>query len=203
MATTIPREIKKTYLSAEALLETAFALGQQLLDSDFRPTVIVAICRGGAPVASAVQEILAYGGVATRYCAVSARSYRDIDQSGIAQRGALQIDGLEPLAAQLSADDRLLLVDDVQDSGATLTGLRQRLLEIPLSETVSFLSPAAIKTAVAYYKPACQLPTAVAPDYFVHCSDDWLVFPHELQGLSEEELRRHRPGLADFLLPKR
>jgi len=31
------------------------------------------------------------------------------------------------------------------------------------------------------------------PDYYVRATDQWLVFPHELQGLTREEIRAHKP----------
>jgi hypothetical protein len=37
------------------------------------------------------------------------------------------------------------------------------------------------------------------PDYYIHETDDWLVFPHELNGLSADEIRQHKPELADLV----
>jgi hypothetical protein len=54
--------IEKRYLSANELLADSFRLGNIILDSDFRPTHIVGIWRGGAPVGIAVQELLEYHG---------------------------------------------------------------------------------------------------------------------------------------------
>ncbi|PPR77197.1 MAG: hypothetical protein CFH06_01399, partial [Alphaproteobacteria bacterium MarineAlpha3_Bin5] len=31
------------------------------------------------------------------------------------------------------------------------------------------------------------------PDYFIHKTNDWLVFPHELDGLSREEVLKSKP----------
>jgi hypothetical protein len=44
-----------------------------------------------------------------------------------------------------------------------------------------------------YYKPA-RRKVDITPDYYVHETDKWLVFPHELDGLSEQEIRDHKPG---------
>jgi hypothetical protein len=35
-------------------------------------------------------------------------------------------------------------------------------------------------------------------DYFVHATSAWLVFPHELQGLTREETLMHKPVDAGF-----
>jgi hypothetical protein len=47
--------------------------------------------------------------------------------------------------------------------------------------------------ATVYYKPS-KRQVDFAPDYFVHETDKWLVFPHELQGLSEDEIAAHKPS---------
>ena len=33
----------------------------------------------------------------------------------------------------------------------------------------------------------------VVPDYYIHETDDWLVFPHELEGLTPEEVSASKP----------
>jgi hypoxanthine phosphoribosyltransferase len=53
----------KTVISAQDLLDDSFRLGLDILESGFRPTLIIAIWRGGTPVGMAVQEILDYCGV--------------------------------------------------------------------------------------------------------------------------------------------
>jgi hypothetical protein len=37
------------------------------------------------------------------------------------------------------------------------------------------------------------------PDFFIHETDQWLVFPHELQGLSLEEVKKGKPEVADIV----
>ena len=70
----------KQYLSAQSLLEDAFHLGAQILNSDFRPTFIIAVWRGGVPMGIAVQEFLDYHGVHTDNIAIRTSSYHGIDQ---------------------------------------------------------------------------------------------------------------------------
>ena len=36
----------------------------------------------------------------------------------------------------------------------------------------------------------------IVPDYYLHETDQWLVFPHELSGLSAEEIARAKPEIA-------
>jgi hypothetical protein len=49
-----------------------------------------------------------------------------------------------------------------------------------------------------YYKPSRNR-TALPPDYYVTATEDWLVFPHELKGLTHEEIRRFKPDAAVIL----
>jgi hypothetical protein len=57
--------------------------------------------------------------------------------------------------------------------------------------------PGTIRIATVYYKPARNR-TALTPDYFVRSTDTWLVFPHEIQGLSREEILANKPVDASF-----
>ena len=52
--------MEKTVLSAQDLLEDSFRQGIDVLESGFRPSLIIAFGRGGTPVGLAVQEILDY-----------------------------------------------------------------------------------------------------------------------------------------------
>jgi hypoxanthine phosphoribosyltransferase len=67
--------MEKTVLSAQDLLEDSFRLGLDILESGFRPTLIIAIWRGGTPVGMAVQEILDYCGVESDHIAIRTSSY--------------------------------------------------------------------------------------------------------------------------------
>jgi hypothetical protein len=55
-------------------------------------------------------------------------------------------------------------------------------------------TPHDIRVAVPYYKPT-RNKTGKAPDYYLHETEQWLKYPHSLEGLSVEEIARHRPEL--------
>ena len=89
----------KTYLSANQLLNDSFQLGTKIINSGFKPTFIVGIWRGGAPVGIAVQEILAYAGIQTDNIAIRTSSYKQgIDQ----QKGHVEVYGLSYLVKRLT-----------------------------------------------------------------------------------------------------
>jgi hypothetical protein len=60
--------------------------------------------------------------------------------------------------------------------------------------------PADIRIATVWYKPA-RNQTALKPDYFIHESNEWLVFPHEIDGLTPKEIRAHKPAADVILAP--
>ena len=73
----------KTVLSAQELLEDSFKLGLcGFLKDGFKPTMIIAIWRGGTPVGMALQEIMAYCGVESDHIAIRTSSYVGVDERG-------------------------------------------------------------------------------------------------------------------------
>ncbi|MBC2650677.1 hypoxanthine phosphoribosyltransferase [Novosphingobium flavum] len=176
-------DIPKVWLTADQLLVDSFRLARQVLASGFAPTHIVGIWRGGAPVGIAVQELLEYRGVACDHIAIRTASYSGIDR----QDAEVRVYSLGYLVDTLGPDDRLLIVDDVFDSGRSIAAVLREL-----AARCRCNLPRDIRTATVYWKPARNR-TALKPDYFVHETDDWLVFPHELCGLSEDEIRLHKP----------
>jgi hypoxanthine phosphoribosyltransferase len=169
----------KRYISADRLLVDSIRLARQIHKSGFRPTHIVGVWRGGAPVGIAVQEYLDYRGIETNHLAVRTASYTGIDR----QAPEVRVFGEGYLVDTLNAEDRLLIVDDVYDSGRSIQAL-QRVLK----EKCRRNYPGEVKVATVFYKPARNT-TDSLPDFFVEETDDWLVFPHEICGLTEAEIR--------------
>ena len=179
----------KLYLSAQEFLLDSFRLGMQVLASRFVPTFIVAIWRGGTPVGIAVQECLHYYGVSTNHIAIRTSSYQGIDQ----RSATVRIHDMAYLIDTLCHDDRLLIVDDVFDTGQTIS----RVLE-EIRTRARRNAPQMIRVAATYYKPS-RNQTSRAPDYFVRETDKWLKFPHSLEGLSLADIHTHRPALYDIV----
>ncbi len=175
---------EKIYLTAEALLEDAFCLGTQILDSGFIPDLIIGVWRGGSPIAIAIHELFTCMGVEIDHIPVRSRFYKGIDE----RSGVADIYGLDYLAVNLDKIQRILIVDDVFDSGLSMN---QILLEI---DAIAGEQQLENRVAVPWFKPANNR-TNCQPDYFLHTTDAWLVFPHELCGLSKKELLERKPGI--------
>ncbi|WP_373488692.1 phosphoribosyltransferase [Blastomonas sp.] len=180
---------EKHYISANSLLEDSYRLAMKVIDSDYRPTHIVGIWRGGAPVGIAVQELLEYRGIESDHIAIRTASYYGIDQ----QSKDVRVYALGYLVDTLNPEDRLLVVDDVFDSGRSI-----RAFIHELAAKCRNNMPHDWRIATVYYKPSRNL-TEFVPDYFVHETEQWLVFPHEIVGLSIDEIRAHKPGSGIIL----
>jgi len=179
----------KLYITANDLLADSFRLGWQVIDSGFAPTHLVGIWRGGAPVGIAVQELFEYQGLACDHIAIRTASYSGIDR----QEPEVRVFALGHLVDTLNPEDRLLVIDDVFDSGRSIAAFLRELRARCRHNT-----PREIRIATVYWKPARNR-TTLAPDYFVQKTDAWLVFPHEICGLTDAEIRRHKPAASAIL----
>lgn len=183
----------KQYIGAQELLDDSFRLGALVYDSGFRPTFIVAIWRGAAPIGIAVQEFLNYRGVESDHIAIRTSSYSGIDN----QQRSVAIYGMNYIIKNITYEDKLLIVDDVFDTGQTIEAVISHL-----KVKARLNCPANIRIAVPYYKPT-RNSSSIVPDYFLHETDRWLKFPHSLEGLTDDEIRRNRPALFDILASAR
>lgn len=144
----------KEILTWEGLGDASRALAQQVVDSGFRPSIIIAVARGGLIPAGAMTYAL---GVKLTD-AINVEFYTDVHET--LPDPIL----LAPLLDTKSImDQKLLVVDDVADSGRTLA------LVIKLLRGFG----ADVRSAVLYAKPS----TIVAPDYVWKHTDEWIVFP--------------------------
>ncbi|MDZ7843069.1 MAG: phosphoribosyltransferase family protein [Gammaproteobacteria bacterium] len=184
---------EKLYLSAQGLLEDSFRLGAQIIHSGFEPTIMIAIWRGGTPVGIAVQEMLSYFGIDTDHIAIRTSSYgAGIDD----RRSAIRIHGLNYLIKRIRQEDRLLIVDDVFDTGHTIEAVID-----DLRRRARLNTPDDIRIAVPWYKPS-RNETGRIPDYYIHETESWIKFPHSLEGLTPAEIREHRPDIDAIVHPR-
>lgn len=181
---------EKQYLSAQSLLQDSYQLARNILDSNFKPTFIVAIWRGGAPIGIAVQEFLAVHGINADHIAIRTSSYAPaIDQ----QQREVRVHSIKYIVDNIKRDDKLLLVDDVFDTGRSIEAIIAELKKqcrLNMAEDV--------RVAVPYYKPS-RNETGRVPDYFIHETSAWLKYPHSLEGLSAQEIAEQRPGLYNII----
>jgi uncharacterized protein len=180
---------EKQYIKAQDLLDDSFRLGLKVLASGFLPDFIVGIWRGGTPVGIAVQELFEHNGIGSDHIAIRTSSYETIEQRG----KSIRVHGLNYIVQNAEADNRLLIVDDVYDTGLSIAAVIDTLNHLARRN-----APHDIRVATVFYKPDNNQ-TDRRPDYYIHETDKWLVFPHELKGLTAEEIACHKPEIARIL----
>lgn len=139
-------------------------LARRILDDGFETEVVVAIARGGLLPAGAI----AYGLGAKNCGAINVEFYTGI---------GTVLDAPEVLPPELDMayldGRRVLLVDDVADSGRTLALAVQLLKD----------KGADVRSVTIYTKPA----TIIQPDYAWKDTDRWIDFPWSAKGTVREE----------------
>lgn len=175
--------VEKMYIGAQELLEDSFQLAMKIFRDGFRPDFIVGIWRGGTPVGIAVQELLDYYDIKTDHIAIRTSAYEGINRMS----RQIRVHGLQYIIDNVDSENSLLIVDDVYDTGLSIDAVLETLKDKARRNT-----PRDIRIAVVYYKPGNNK-TDRAPDYYIHETDKWLIFPHELTGLTREEIFKNKP----------
>lgn len=180
---------EKHFITSQQLLQDSFRLASIVYEDGFRPDYIIGIWRGGAPIGIAVQEYFDFKKVETDHIAVRTSSYYGINQ----QSKEIKVHGLHYLIENANAQDKLLIVDDVFDSGRSVDALINQIRKLSRLNT-----PGDIRVACPWYKPK-NSKVDIVPDYYVHESEEWLVFPHEISGLTPDEIINGKTELADIM----
>ena len=130
-------------------------LSEKIKKSGFKPDIIVGVARGGWIPARILSDLL---------CNTYVASMRVEFYKGVAETAK------EPVISQQISTSvtgkRVLVVDDVADTGESLTVVRRDLLKRKASD---------VKIATLHYKPKSVL----QPDFYVQETSAWIVYPHE------------------------
>ena len=180
--------MEKLFIQADELLSDSFKLAWQVYESGYRPNYIIGVWRGGAPIGIAVQEFLDVLGVPSDHIAIRTSHYKGIDL----RDSQVQVYGLNYIIKQVESEDSLLIVDDVHDTGISIQKIISDL------QTACKKNTPEIKVATPYFKPK-KNKTERKPDFYIHETEKWLVFPHELEGLSMDEIIEFKPELSDLV----
>ena len=180
--------MEKLFIKSSELLEDSFSLAWNIYESGYRPNYIIGVWRGGAPVGIAVQEFLDVLDVPSDHIAIRTSYYSGINET----KDEVSVYGLNYVIRKLESEDSLLIVDDVYD-----TGLSVEQIVTDLKKACKKNTPE-IRVATPFYKPN-KNKSGKVPDYFLHETDKWLVFPHELEGLTIDEIKENKPELKNLL----
>jgi uncharacterized protein len=146
--------MEREVMTWEELGDGARELAQLVADDGYRPDLILAIARGGLLVCGALGYAL---GVKNTFT-MNVEFYTGIDER-------LDLPMILPPVPDLVdfADFKVLIADDVADTGATLQ-LVQEFCEGKVAE---------VRCAVLYEKPR----SAVKCEYVWRRTDRWIIFP--------------------------
>ena len=163
----------KLFLSADELRSKSWQLAEKVL-KDFSPEYLIAIWRGGSVIGMYLHEYFKAAGLSLGHSPLKAASY-----IGIQERKEVELEGFEHIQEKLKnrGIKRILLVDDVFESGNTMKAIKEKLPDVD------------VRIATPYWKEDAN-ETDIVPDYYVENLSKklWIVFPHELQGLNKEEV---------------
>ena len=141
---------------------------QKIQRSPYKPDVVVGIAKGGLIPARILTDLLETPQLAV----IQIEFYTGIGQTTF--EPALK----QPLTTS-AAGKKVLLVDDIADSGKSLKLAKTHLNEQGAGET---------KTAVLYRKPQ----SAETPDFCEKQTDRWVVFPWETRETLHKILQRQQ-----------
>ncbi len=187
----------KEFITCDMIRDAAIKLVYKMHNEDhFVPDVIYDSLRGGAYMANVMSEYykllsMREGRTPVFYAAVVARSYGKVKEHS----NHVDIDGWTWSPKNLHPGQKVLVVDDIYDTGLTVNSLVESIMAsgIPRDD---------IKVAVYDYKVPLykyrsgESPLPVQPDYWcrkhvLNSPDDsaWIHYTcHEFIGLTDEEV---------------
>jgi hypoxanthine phosphoribosyltransferase len=196
--------VSKEFLSYETIRNNALKLAHRIHLDGFDPDVIYVSLRGGAYLGNVLSEYfkcVRSDRHPVFYAAVVAWSYTDVQK-----HEQVRVDGWTYDPAHLRHGDRIMLVDDIFDSGRTINFLVNVFLRrgIPRDDIRVVVHDYKIRTYAGNELP-------IRPDYYCRKhvitepeQDTWIHYlSHELVGLTDEEKKKYYlsidPELAEAL----
>tara|TARA_A100001037_G_C14705971_1_gene438197 strand:+ start:18 stop:548 length:531 start_codon:yes stop_codon:yes gene_type:complete len=173
--------MSKLFISANRFLNESFLLADKIYESNFNPDIVIGIWRGGSIPGIVIHEFLQFRGLKTKSAVITTRSYTGIGE----QSEHVDVDISEKVLGELINANNILIVDDVLDTGKTIEAIYRYFKNNNITGK--------IKVASVYYKPATS---SILPDYYIHETNKWIVFPHELEGLLPDEIKNKHLDLS-------
>jgi len=175
------------------IYEFCTQVANQIKRSGYKPDLLVAISRGGWIPGRVLSDLLENPNLATIKVEHYIGIYKTHARPKITQPLPIEVKG-----------KRILLVDDIADSGKSLKLVKKHLFD---QDAVD------VKICALYYKPW----SIVTPDFYARRTDAWICFPHEIyetikriilklkgQGKSREEIEAElvRTGIKPQVIKK-
>ena len=152
----------------EKIYELLLNLASKIRKANFKPDVIVGISRGGWPPARIMSDLLENPELAN----VKAEFYL-----GVAKTKSEPVI-TQPVSVSVHGK-KILIVDDVADTGKSLRLVRLHLREQGATD---------VKIATIYYKPW----SVVTPDWYERKTSHWVIFPWERKETVRNVVKRFK-----------
>ncbi len=184
--------MRKEFLPYDVVRNNGIKMAHKIYKDGFYPDVIYVSLRGGVYLGNIISEyfkILQRRARPVYYAAVVARSY-----TGVKESEEVKVEGWTYPTESLRTGDKILLIDDIFDTGRTINHLANLIMETGiLRKDLKIV----VHDYKYFYDRAEQLP--IQPDYWcrrhdlsVKEEDMWIHYSsHELIGLSLEELETY------------
>ena len=165
-------KIKLSHLSWDDIQRLSEKVTEKIASNGFIPDLVVAISRGGFDPARIICDQL----LIKRLASIQIEYYSGINETNAIPKIVF------PLNADIK-DLKVLVVDDVSDSGKSLLHAKEYLEE---------LGPKEVKVATLHYKPWSNY----RPDYYAKKVDVWIIYPWEIkEGLIEMAQKLEADGV--------
>ena len=152
----------------DEIYEMLLNLAKKIERDNFHPDLIVGICRGGWPPARVMSDLLGNPKLAN----ITVEFYVDVAETR--SKPILT----QPISVPIEGK-KVLILDDVADTGKTLKLVKEYLLSKGVKQ---------VKIATIYYKPW----SIVKPDYYKKETKKWVVFPWERKETVRNLLKKHQ-----------
>jgi hypoxanthine phosphoribosyltransferase len=152
----------------------SYRLAERIQSEEVAYDAILAIARGGMPIASIMVDV-----IHLPVTSITISTYQQMSQ----QREPAILFGTDNLSGK-----RLLIVDDIADSGDTL---------IAATDYARQQGAVVTDTATLFYKPHSK----IVPTYYSVTTADWVIFPFELAetvAIYQEKLASGSPDTAEL-----
>jgi hypothetical protein len=150
------------------IYEMLLNLAEKIRKNNFKPDIIVGVSRGGWPPARVMSDLLDNPNLAN----VRAEFYLGVAET----KGEPTL--TQPVSMTI-AGKKVLVVDEVADTGKSLKLVKEHIIEKGATE---------VKIATVYYKPW----SIVKPDYYEKETSKWIVFPWEIKETVRKIVKRCR-----------
>ena len=143
-------------------------VAEQIRKANYRPDMIVAISRGGFPPARILCDQLDI---------MNLTSLKIEYYTGVRETKSKPVI-VYPLNADVK-DKKVLISDDVADTGHSLVAAKGHILEKGASD---------VKIAALHYKPW----SVIKPDFYAETVDAWIVYPWEVRETAKQLISKFR-----------